>query len=253
MRKISVLLSTTIIYVGCAIWIFSSCSPETQDEFGDDYVARLFDKAIKELPDQNIPWDLCGAWERAEDISECFINTKALMINPDGKLSGIEHVEWSGGREEDISFIGLCYYDLKNLMWAYRIGVNTVSTDEFNKIIYWDSEALIIGESFCCIFSRDGSPIDSKILSNRDSRLLGKWKVIGNESRIVFNSDGTGSFNGSRFNNWCTIGEYILTQYTDGPDYLIDAYRFDGDILQLESVDPTYQDWENCILSYARE
>lgn len=247
-KKIALL---TTKFVCCVICILSSCIQTPIDEFGDDYVARKFDKAIKELPNQNIPRDLCGAWERAEDISGCYM--KALMISPDGKLSGIYHIEWIHGREEDISSIGLCYYDLKNLMWVYRYDGNTVSEDEFNKVIYWDSEALIIGDRFCCIFSKDGHPIDSQILSNRDSRLLGKWKVIGNESRIVFNSDGTGSFNRSSFSNWCTIGDYILYKYRGNDYYSIDAYRFSDDILQLESVDPPYQDWDNCILSYARE
>lgn len=250
MRKILGLL-TTFSYVCSSLWILSSCTTENQDEFGDDWVAREFDKTIKELPDQNIPWDFCGVWERSEDISKAFKNTKSLMINPDGKLSGLHRNEWSDGREEDISFRGVCHYDEKSLLWACKYGDNSFSTEDFNKIIYWDSEALIIGEDFCCIFSRDGSPIDSKILSNRDSRLLGNWKVIGNISRIVFNSDGTGSFNGESFRNWCTIGDHILMQYTY--DYFVDAYRFSGDTLSLDSANPKYQDWDKTILNYTRE
>ena len=157
------------------------------------------------------------------------------------------------GREEDIPFVGLCYYNLKYLMWAYRIGVNTVSTDEFNVIIYWDSDALILADYFAGVYSRDGEPVDSKIFSSRDSRLIGRWKSITGASSIVYNSDGTGSFNGSSFSNWCTIGDYVLHQFCGDEYYLVDAYRYSGDILSLDSVDPTYQDWDKNVLNYARE
>lgn len=248
MKRITFIITLTL----AALSLGSCIDIDDLDEFGDDYVARRLEKAIKELPNQNIPWDLCGAWEKVDDGTYRYpIN---LMINPDGKLSGINRTCWADdGREEDIPFVGLCYYNLKHLIWAYRLGVNTVSTDEFNVIIYWDLDALILAETWAGIYSRDGEPVDSKIFSNRDSRLIGRWKVIGNESRIVYNSDGTGSFNGSSFSNWCTIGDYVLHQYYGNEYYLVDAYRFSGDILQLESVDPTYQDWDNCILSYARE
>ena len=252
MRKISSLLTTTICFVCCAIWVFSSCTPESQDEFGDDYVARQFDQAIKNHPNQNIPWDLCGTWEKVYDGTNR--GPISLMINSDGILSGIQRIKWANdGREEDISFVGLCYYDLKYLSWAYRLGGNRVSTEEFNVAIYWDSDALILAETWAIVYSRDGEPIDSKIFSNRDPRLIGRWKVIGNESRIVFNSDGTGRFNGSSFSNWCTIGDYILYKYTESDYYSIDAYRFSGDILQLGNVDPTYQDWDDNVLNYAKE
>ena len=252
MRKISALLTATVYFICCAIWVFSSCTPETQDEFGDDYVARELDKAIKELPNQNIPWDLCGAWEKVDDGTYRY--PIKLMINPDGKLSGIDRIRWADdGREEDIPFVGLCYYNLKYLMWASRIGVNTVSTDEFNVIIYWDSDALILADYFAGVYSRDGEPVDSKIFSSRDSRLIGRWKSITGASSIVYNSDGTGSFNGSSFSNWCTIGDYVLHQFCGDEYYLVDAYRYSGDILSLDSVDPTYQDWDKNVLNYARE
>lgn len=251
MRKISSLLTTTICFVCCAIWVFSSCTPETQDEFGDDYVARQLDEAIKKHPNQNIPWDLCGTWEKVDDGTYRY--PEDLTITSEGKLSGIDRLGISGGGESVYSFVGLCYYNLKYLMWAYRLGVNTVSTEEFAVAIYWDSDALILAETWAIVYSRDGEPIDSKIFSNRDPRLIGRWKVIGNESRIVFNSDGTGRFNGSSFSNWCTIGDYILYKYTESDYYSIDAYRFSGDILQLGNVDPTYQDWDDNVLNYAKE
>ena len=252
MRKILSLLTTTISFVCCAIWLFSSCTPESQDEFGDDYVARQFDQAIKNHPNQNIPWDLCGTWEKVDDGSYRY--PISLMINSDGILSGIKRLKWANdGSEEDISFVGLCNYDLKYLKWAYRLGDNRVSTDEFNVAIYWDSDALILAETWAGVYSRDGEPVDPKIFSNRDSRLIGRWKSITGASRIVYNSDGTGSFNGSSFSNWCTIGDYVLHQYYGDEYYLVDAYRFSGDILSLDDVDPTYQDWDKNILNYARE
>ena len=127
--------------------------------------------------------------------------------------------------------------------------------EEFNVAIYWDSDALILAETWAIVYSRDGEPVDSKIFANRDSRLIGRWKSITGASRIVLNSDGTGSFNGSSFSNWCTIGDYILYKFTGNDYYSIDAYRFSGDILQLGNVDPTYQDWDDnrLILNYAKE
>lgn len=246
MRKISAILTTTICFVCSSIWVFSSCTPEPeiQDEFGDDYVARQFDEAIKNLPDQNIPLDLCGAWKKVDDGT--YRNPEDLIITSEGKLSGFDRHGVSG-----YSIVGLCYYNLKYFMWIYSM--NTVSTKEFAVAIYWDSDALILANTWTGVYSRDGAPVDPKIFSNRDSRLIGRWKVIGNKSRIVFNSDGTGSFNGSSFSNWCTIGDYILYKFTGNDIYSIDAYRFSGDILQLESVDPTYQDWDDNVLNYAKE
>lgn len=251
MRKISSILTTTICFVCSSIWVFSSCTPEPeiQDEFGDDYVARQFDEAIKNLPDQNIPLDLCGAWKKVDDGT--YRNPEDLIITSEGKLSGFDRAGVSGGGENGYSIVGLCYYNLKYFMWIYSM--NTVSTEEFAVAIYWDSDVLILAETWCVVYSRDGEPVDSKIFANRDSRLIGRWKVIGNESRIVFNSDGTGSFNGSSFSNWCTIGDYILYKYTGNDFYSIDAYRFSGDILQLGNVDPTYQDWDDNVLNYAKE
>lgn len=248
MRKISSLLTTTICFVCSSIWVFSSCTPEPeiQDEFGDDYVARQLDEAIKKLPNQNIPWDLCGTWEKVDDGTYRY--PEDLTITSEGKLSGIAR-----HGKSVYSFVGLCYYNLKYLMWAYRLGVNIVSTEEFAVAIYWDSDALILADTWTGVYSRDGEPVDSKIFANRDSRLIGRWKVIGNESRIVYNSDGTGSFNGSSFSNWCTIGDYVLHQYYGDEYYSVDAYRFSGDILQLGNVDPTYQDWDDNVLNYAKE
>lgn len=251
MRKISSLLTTTIYFLCCAIWVFSSCTPETQDEFGDDYVARQLDQAIKKHPNQNIPWDLCGTWEKVDDGTYRY--PEDLTITSEGKLSGIARHGISGGGESVYSFVGLCYYNLKYLMWAYRLGVNTVSTDEFAVAIYWDSDALILADTWTGVYSRDGEPVDPKIFSNRDSRLIGRWKSITGASRIEYNSDGTGSFNGSSFSNWCTIGDYVLHQFYGNEYYSVDAYRFSSDILSLDDVDPTYQDWDKNVLNYARE
>lgn len=251
MRKILAILTTTICFVCSSIWVFSSCTPEPeiQDEFGDDYVARQFDEAIKNLPDQNIPRELCGAWKKVDDGT--YRNPEDLIITSDGKLSGIERHGVSGGGENVYSIVGLCYYNLKYFMWIYSM--NTVSTEEFAVAIYWDSDALILADAYTGVFSRDGEPVDSKIFSNRDSKLIGRWKCITGASRIVYNSDGTGSFNGSSFSNWCTIGDYVLHQYYGDEYYLVDAYRFSGDILQLGNVDPTYQHWDENILNYSRE
>lgn len=251
MRKISALLTTIICFLCCVIWVFSSCTPETetQDEFGDDYVAREYDQAIKELPNQNIPWDLCGAWKKVDDGT--YRNPEDLIITSEGKLSGIDRSGVYGSDEEVFySIVGLCYYNLKHFMWIYSM--NRVSTEEFAVAIYWDPDALILADTYAVVYSRDGEPVDSKIFSNRDSRLIGRWKSITGASRIVYNSDGTGSFNGSSFSNWCTIGDYVLHQYYD-EYYLVDAYRYSGDILSLDSVDPTYQDWDKNVLNYARE
>jgi hypothetical protein len=253
MLKLYTVLTATCSLL-CSMVISSSCSRDTLDEFGDDWIARDMDKAISELPDQHIPRDLCGEWERAEDVSECQIKTKALMINSDGKLSGIEYIEGEDGTNEYSVLNGLCNFNSKTFEWVYRSHKNNVvSRLESKIIIYWDSEALIIGEDgsgFCSIFSRDGDPIDSEILSNRDSRLFGMWGVIGNKSSIVFNPDGTGSFNGESFRNWFTIGDYVIKQYTHMDDYFVDAYRFSGDILQLGGI--SNPNWNDDLSNYAR-
>lgn len=252
MFRLPALLTVTCSLV-CCVLISSSCTRETQDEL-DDWIAREIDMAIKELPDQNIPRDLCGEWERAENVSECQMNTKSLMINTDGKLSGIKYIEGEDGGGEYVALKGLCHYDSRNFSWAYIYGDEIVSTFESKTVIHWDSEALIIGRfGFCSIFSRSGDPIDSEILSNRDSRLFGKWKCIGGESRIVFNPDGTGSFNGEYFRNWFTTGDYIIKQYTHMADHFGEAYRFSGDTLKLDCIDPTLQDWNDNMLDYVRE
>lgn len=251
MLKLSTVLTATCSLL-CSMVISSSCSRDSLDEFGDDWIARDMDKAISELPDQDIPRDLCGEWERTEDVSECQIKTKALMINSDGKLSGIEYIEGEYGTNEYSVLNGLCNFNSKTFEWVYRYHKNdVVSHPESKIIIYWDSEALIIGEfsGFCSIFSRDGDPIDSEILSNRDSRLFGMWGIIGNASSIVFNPDGTGSFNGESFRNWFTIGDYVIKQYTHVDDYFVDAYRISGDILQLD-CSPDHE-W-NYTSDYAR-
>jgi hypothetical protein len=75
------------------------------------------------------------------------------------------------------------------------------------------------------------------------------WGIIGNAPSIVFNPDGTGSFNGESFRNWFTIGDYVIKQYTHVDDYFVDAYRISGDILQLD-CSPDHE-W-NYTSDYAR-
>lgn len=232
MRKILALLTTMFSFACCTIWVFSSCTP--QDEFGDDYVAREYDEAIKKLPNQNIPLDLCGAWKKV-GAKKKNMYPEDLIITSEGKISGFY---------SSVEIVGLCYFNFKHLMWRWKTP-NSTSSDAFAVAIYWDSDALILGTwfSFVGIYSRGGEPVDSKIFSNRDPRLIGCWKIIGGSSRIVYNSDGSGSFNGANFTNWCTIGDYVVYQFYGDELYWVDAYRFFGDLVSFDSVDPTDQNW----------
>ena len=242
-------LSISAIYslVCCVAFVFVACSNH-DDEFGDDYVGRDMHEAIQNLPDQNIPNEKCGYYNRIDGLSQKSYPI-SIQINSDGKLFVTKNL--SGVISGYLDCVGLCYYNLGYFQWVYRLGNNTVSTDEFHVVIHWDPDVLIIANTWCGVYSRDGQTIDTKIFSNRDSRLFGKWKSKTGSSRIVYNADGTGSFNGHSFTNWCTIGGYILHNYDGYDHYSIDAYRFSGDILQLEDVDPTYQSWDK--LNYAKE